>query len=66
MLGLPRSRVITSFLFVFEAANRIVVEKPGWGSSTRFATYLFEMETPMPVDEQARWGPLPVSGCARH
>ncbi|KAK9820871.1 hypothetical protein WJX81_008233 [Elliptochloris bilobata] len=47
-------RAIKSFLFVFEAANRIVVEKPSWSNSTRFATYLFEMETPMPVDEQAR------------
>lgn len=47
-------RTIKSFLFVFEAANRIVVEKPSWSNSTRYATYLFEMESPTPVDEQAR------------
>lgn len=52
-------RTIKSFLFVFEAANRIVVEKPSWSNSTRYATYLFEMESPTPVDEQVRrLGPL--------
>jgi hypothetical protein len=46
---------------VFEDANRIVVEKPGAAGGTRYATYLFELESAVPVDAQARrsalWAP---------
>ena len=37
-------------MFVFEAANRIVVEKPCYGH----ATYFFDLEEPLPVTDQVR------------
>jgi len=52
--GRAACSAIKSFLFVFEAANRIVVEKPGAPGGTRYATYLFELESAVPVDAQAR------------
>lgn len=38
-------REVAAFVFVFEEANRIVVETPEYGH----ATYIFEMEAPMPA-----------------
>lgn len=38
-------REVAAFVFVFEDANRIVVETPEYGH----ATYIFEMEAPMPA-----------------
>ena len=35
-------------MFVFEGANRIVVEKPCYGH----ATYFFDLEEPLPVSAQ--------------
>lgn len=42
-------RELSSFVFVFEGANRIVVEKPCYGH----ATYFFDLEEPLPVSSQA-------------
>ena len=41
-------RELTSFVFIFESANRIVVEKPNYGH----ATYFFDLEEPLPVADQ--------------
>jgi len=41
-------RELQSFIFVFEAANRIVLERPQYG----MATYFFEMEQPLSATEQ--------------
>uniref|UniRef100_A0A061RYB6 Uncharacterized protein n=1 Tax=Tetraselmis sp. GSL018 TaxID=582737 RepID=A0A061RYB6_9CHLO len=41
-------RELHSFLFVFEAANRIILERPEYG----MASYFFEMEEPMSVSDQ--------------
>lgn len=41
-------RELQAFVFVFEAANRIVVEKPEYAN----ATYFFDMEEPLPVAAQ--------------
>lgn len=43
-------RQLRAFVFVFEAAHRIVVETPEYGN----ATYFFELESPMPVAAQVR------------
>ena len=42
-------------MFVFEAANRIVVEKPEYSH----ATYFFELEQPLPVHAQVWVWPAP-------
>ena len=42
-------RELSSFVFVFEGANRIVVEKPCYGH----ATYFFDLEEPLSVSSQA-------------
>ena len=41
-------RRLRSFLFIFEQANRIIWEPPLHGN----ATYLFEIESPLPIDDQ--------------
>lgn len=41
-------RELQAFVFVFEAANCIVVEKPEYAN----ATYFFDMEEPLPVAAQ--------------
>lgn len=41
-------RELQAFLFVFEAANRIVVEKPEYAN----ASYFFDLEEPLPVAAQ--------------
>uniref|UniRef100_A0A7S1T0Z5 Uncharacterized protein n=1 Tax=Tetraselmis chuii TaxID=63592 RepID=A0A7S1T0Z5_9CHLO len=43
-------RELQSFIFVFEAANRIVLERPEYG----MATYFFEMEQPLSANEQMK------------
>jgi len=43
-------RELRAFVFVFHAANRIVVETPAYGN----ATFFFEIEQPMPVAQQVR------------
>lgn len=43
-------RELQSFVFVFEDANRIVVEKPCYGH----ATYFFDLEEPLPVSAQVQ------------
>ncbi|BDA50725.1 hypothetical protein COCOBI_16-4020 [Coccomyxa sp. Obi] len=43
-------RELQAFVFVFEAANRIVVEKPEYAN----ATYFFDMEEPLPVAAQVQ------------
>ncbi|DBA75526.1 hypothetical protein WJX79_007572 [Trebouxia sp. C0005] len=43
-------RELSSFVFVFEGANRIVVEKPCYGH----ATYFFDLEEPLPVSAQVQ------------
>ena len=43
-------RELRAFVFVFYAANRIVVETPAYGN----ATFFFEIEQPMPVAQQVR------------
>ena len=45
-------RDIQAFVFIFEEANRIVVEKPEYG----FATYFFEIEAGLSIAAQV--GPL--------
>ena len=44
------SRPLRSFLFVFEPCNCLVLETPRYGH----ATWFFEMEEPMPVEDQVR------------
>ena len=46
-------------MFVFEAANRIVVEKPEYSH----ATYFFELEQPLPVHAQVGRHPQPEHAC---
>ena len=46
-------------MFVFEAANRIVVEKPEYSH----ATYFFELEQPLPVHAQVKQHPQPKHAC---
>ncbi len=41
-------RELDAFVFVFETANRIVVEEPKF----RHATYFFEIEEPLPISCQ--------------
>ena len=41
-------RELEAFVFVFEAANRIVLEKPKYSH----ATYFFEIEEPLPISCQ--------------
>lgn len=41
-------RELEAFLFVFEAGNRIVMEKPKYSH----ATYFFEIEEPLPISCQ--------------
>ena len=41
-------RELQAFVFVFEAANRIVVEVPEY----KHATYFFDLEQPLPVSAQ--------------
>ncbi|KAL3156076.1 hypothetical protein ABBQ32_013064 [Trebouxia sp. C0010 RCD-2024] len=43
-------RELSSFVFVFAKANRIVVEKPCYGH----ATYFFDLEEPLPVSSQVQ------------
>lgn len=43
-------RELSAFVFVFEVANRIVVETPEYGH----ATYIFDLESPMPTALQVR------------
>ena len=42
-------RELQSFLFVFEQANRIILERPEYG----MASYFFEIEEPMSIPDQA-------------
>jgi hypothetical protein len=46
-------RELRSFVFVFDAANRIAVETPAYGN----ATFFFEIEQPMPVSQQVTPAP---------
>jgi hypothetical protein len=50
-------RELQSFIFVFEAANRIVLERPEYG----MATYFFEMEQPLSANEQVHHPPYSLS-----
>ncbi|KAL3145746.1 hypothetical protein ABBQ38_015126 [Trebouxia sp. C0009 RCD-2024] len=43
-------RELSSFVFVFANANRVVVEKPCYGH----ATYFFDLEEPLPVSSQVQ------------
>ena len=55
-------RELTSFVFIFESANRIVVEKPNYGH----ATYFFDLEEPLPVADQVMPVPHAVQWSAKH
>jgi hypothetical protein len=54
LMHLDHCRQLRAFVFVFEAANRIVVEKPEF----KHATYFFEIEEPLPVASQAWTSPI--------
>ncbi|KAK9823806.1 hypothetical protein WJX72_005638 [[Myrmecia] bisecta] len=56
-------RELKSFVFVFEPANRLAVEKPEYGH----ATYFFDLEEPMLVSAQVQRlvGVLSVRGVTR-
>lgn len=47
-------RELDAFLFVFETANRIIVEEPKFSH----ATYFFEIEEPLPTSCQVTCVPM--------